>query len=52
MYLTTKETVYAIFTSLAALVILLGIILYWGYTQPNCWDLHATEEQAITNCEN
>lgn len=51
MYLTTKETIYAIATSLAALTVLLSIIIFWGYQQPNCWDLHATEEQAIVNCE-
>lgn len=51
MYLTNKETLYAIVTSAIALVVLLGVIIFWGYQQPNCWDLHATEDQAIQNCE-
>jgi hypothetical protein len=51
MYLTAKETLYAIITGFAALTILMSIIIFWAYQQPSCWDLHASEEQAIINCE-
>jgi hypothetical protein len=51
MYLTTKETIYAIVTSFAVLAVLLSILVFWANEQPNCWDLHASEEQAIINCE-
>ena len=51
MYLTTKETLYAIVTAFVALTVLLGVIIFWAYQQPSCWDLHATEDQAIQNCE-
>jgi hypothetical protein len=52
MYLTAKETLYAIITGFATLAVLLAIIIFWAYQQPSCWDLHSTEEQAIINCEN
>ena len=52
MYLTTRETIYAIVTSFAVLTVLLSILVFWANEQPNCWDLHASEEQAIINCEN
>jgi hypothetical protein len=51
MYLTAKEALYAIITATVSIAILLGTIIFWAYQQPSCWDLHASEEQAIINCE-
>jgi hypothetical protein len=50
--LTAKETAYAITFAITALAILLGTLIVWSLEQPTCWDLHASEEQAILNCEN
>jgi hypothetical protein len=52
MHLTTKETVYVIITAFASLAVLLGTLIVWSLEQPTCWDLDASEEQAILNCEN
>jgi hypothetical protein len=52
MHLTAKETAYAIIFTITALAILLGTLIVWSLEQPNCWKLHASEEQAILNCEN
>lgn len=46
-----KQTVYVVTTAFAMLAIMIGGLIFWAYDQPNCWDLHASEEQAILNCE-
>jgi hypothetical protein len=51
MYLTAKETVYVVTATITALAILMGTLIFWALEQPNCWELHASEEQAIANCE-
>jgi len=50
--LSWKQTVYVIITVIAMLAVMIGGLVFWALEQPNCWDLHATEEQAIQNCEN
>lgn len=50
--LSVKQTVYVILTVIGTLAVMIGGLIFWAYDQPSCWDLHATEEQAITNCEN
>jgi hypothetical protein len=47
-----KQTVYVVLTALAMLSIMVVGLFFWSLEQPNCWDLHASEEQAILNCEN
>jgi len=49
--LTKKESAYFIASAIAALAILIGILSFWGSTQPKCWDLYTTEAQAIEMCE-
>lgn len=50
--LSWKQTVYVIITVIAMLAVMIGGLVFWALEQPNCWDLHASEEQAIINCEN
>ena len=49
--LTWKQTVYVIATVIAMLAVRIGGLVFWALEQPSCWDLHATEELAIQNCE-
>ena len=49
--LTKKESAYFMFTAVAALAIMLGILAFWSTTQPNCWTQYETEQQAIEMCE-
>lgn len=49
--LTKKESAYFIGTAIASLAILLGILSFWALEQPKCWELYASEQQAIENCE-
>lgn len=49
--LTKKESAYFMFTAVAALAIMLGILAFWSTTQPNCWTQYETEKQAIEMCE-
>ena len=49
--LTKKESAYFIASAVAALAIMLGILAFWGSTQPRCWDTYSTEAQAIEMCE-
>jgi hypothetical protein len=49
--LSKRESAYFIAFGLAAITIMLGIIAWWGSTQPTCWEMYATEEQAIEACE-
>jgi hypothetical protein len=49
--LTKRESAYFIASAIAGLAILLGILSFWGSTQPNCWDTYTTEVQAIEMCE-
>ena len=50
--LSWKQTVYVVITVMATLAVMIGGLVFWALEQPNCWDLHATEEAAIQNCEN
>lgn len=49
--LSWKQTVYVIATALGVLAVMIGGLVFWALEQPSCWDLHATEELAIQNCE-
>jgi hypothetical protein len=49
--LTKRESFYFIVSSIAALSVLITILAFWAERQPNCWDHHTTEEQAIQECE-
>lgn len=49
--LTKQESAYFIASAIVALSVLLGILTFWSQTQPSCWELHASEQQAIENCE-
>ena len=49
--LTKRESAYFIAFAIASLTILLGTLWIWANTQPTCWELNATEQQAIENCE-
>ena len=51
MYLTSKETFYVVVTALGILAVMIAGLMFWALEQPSCWDLHATEDQAIQNCE-
>jgi hypothetical protein len=51
MYLTSKETFYVVVTALGILAVMTAGLIFWALEQPSCWDLHATEDQAIQNCE-
>ena len=50
--LSARQTVYVVLTVLAMLAVMIGGLVFWALEQPNCWDLHASEESAILNCEN
>jgi hypothetical protein len=50
--LSAKQTVYVVLTVLATLAVMIGGLVFWTLEQPSCWDLHASEESAILNCEN
>ncbi len=50
--LTKRESAYFIAFGLAGFAIMLGIISWWASTQPNCWTLYSTEQEAIEACEN
>lgn len=50
--LSVKQTVYVVLTVIGMLAVMIGGLIFWAYEQPSCWDLHSSEEQAITNCEN
>ena len=49
--LTKRESAYFMFTAVAALAIMLGILAFWASTQPKCWQQYDTEVQAIEMCE-
>jgi hypothetical protein len=49
--LTKRESAYFIASAIAGLGILIGILAFWGSSQPKCWDLYQTEKQAIEMCE-
>jgi hypothetical protein len=49
--LTKRESAYFIAFALASFAIMLGIIAWWGTSQPNCWSMYATEKAAIEACE-
>jgi hypothetical protein len=49
--LTKRESAYFIASAVAGLGILIGILAFWGSSQPKCWDLYQTEKQAIEMCE-
>jgi hypothetical protein len=49
--LSWKQTVYVILTVIAMLAVMIGGLVFWALEQPSCWDLHASEEAAIQNCE-
>lgn len=49
--LNWKQTVYVIATTIGVLAVMISGLIFWALEQPSCWDLHASEEQAITNCE-
>lgn len=46
-----KQTVYVVVTVIGVLAVMIGGLVFWALEQPSCWDLHATEDQAIANCE-
>jgi hypothetical protein len=50
--LSAKQTVYVVLTVIAMLAVMIGGLVFWAYDQPNCWDLHSSEQAAILNCEN
>lgn len=50
--LSVRQTVYVILTAIGVLAVMIGGLVFWTLEQPSCWDLHASEEQAILNCEN
>jgi hypothetical protein len=49
--LTKRESAYFMASAIAGLGILIGILAFWGSTQPNCWTQYETEKQAIEMCE-
>ena len=49
--LTKQESAYFIASAIVALSVLIGILTFWSQSQPTCWELHASEQQAIENCE-
>jgi hypothetical protein len=49
--LTKKESAYFMASAIAGLGILIGILAFWGSTQPKCWDVYKTEAKAIEMCE-
>jgi hypothetical protein len=49
--LSWKQTVYVILTVITMLAVMIGGLVFWALEQPSCWDLHASEEAAIQNCE-
>jgi hypothetical protein len=49
--LSVKQTIYVVLTVIAMLLVMIGGLVFWALEQPNCWDLHATEQAAIQNCE-
>jgi hypothetical protein len=49
--LAKRESVYFIAFALTAFAIMLGIIYWWGSSQPNCWERYTTEKAAIEACE-
>lgn len=50
--LSAKQTIYVVLTVIAMLAVMIAGLMFWALEQPSCWDLHATEEAAILNCEN
>jgi hypothetical protein len=50
--LSAKQTVYVVLTVIAMLAVMIGGLVFWAYDQPNCWELHSSEQAAILNCEN
>jgi hypothetical protein len=50
--LSVKQTIYVVCTAFGMLAVMIAGLIFWAYDQPSCWDLHASEEQAIANCEN
>jgi hypothetical protein len=49
--LTKRESVYFMASAVAGLGILIGILAFWGSSQPKCWETYTTEQQAIEMCE-
>jgi hypothetical protein len=49
--LSKKQTVYVVLTVIGTLAVMIGGLVFWALEQPSCWDLHATEQAAIQNCE-
>lgn len=39
------------FTAVAALAVMLGILAFASTTEPKCWTQYETEQQAIEMCE-
>lgn len=49
--LTKRESAYFIGFAIVALTILLGTLWMWANQAPTCWELYASEQQAIEHCE-
>jgi hypothetical protein len=49
--LSKRESAYFMFTAVAALAIMLGILAFASTNEPKCWDTYTTEAQAIEMCE-
>lgn len=49
--LTKKESAYFIGFTITALAILLCTLWFWANQTPTCWELYASEQQAIEACE-
>jgi hypothetical protein len=49
--LSKRESAYFMFTAVAALAIMLGILAFASTNEPKCWQQYDTEVQAIEMCE-